>query len=454
MRAECQRLIGGGKVVLRETGRPVTPFGGLVVLVQLMQRLGLMAWLREHMPFEYRSPNRIEPAETLVAFWLAVAAGARRFAHVQGLRRDEALRRLCGIARMPGDDTVRNFFRRFKQGEIERFFPALSRKLFAQLPAQRCTLDLDSTVFQRFGTQEGALSGYNPVRHGGRTHHPLFAILAEPVLVLHTWLRSGSAAANRGVVAFLEEALTQLPSDWSISGVRADGGFFDQKLLTFLEGRSLPYIVVARMHSTLQMAVHAITDWRQVGPRHWVGEFELKMLKWDRARRFVVVKEQLPPRKPRQAALELLDVPGFSFRVFVTNRTEEREWLWRHYDKRAGIEPRFSEIKSDLAADDFCLRSFFATEAALRAIVFLFNLLSVLQKAGPANPVTQRPATVRSTIFTCGAIAGRSGRTTVLFLAESWGGLKHRIPLLHNIAQGDFLTSPKLPPPTLAAAPT
>jgi hypothetical protein len=443
MQTECQRLYGGGKVLLRETKRAVTPFGGLVILVQLIQRLGVMGWVREHLPFVYRSRNQIAPEVTLLAFWLAVAAGARRFAHVQGLRCDEALRQLCGIARMPTDDTVRNFFRRFKQAEVERFFAPLWRKLFEQMPTRRCTLDLDSTVFQRFGEQEGAKSGYNPTRHGGGTHHPLFAVLAEPVLVLHSWLRSGDTAANRGAVAFMQEALSVLPEGWSISGVRADGGFFDQKLLTFFEEKALPYVVVVRMHRALQTEVHAINHWRQVGERHWVGEFELKMQQWSRSRRFIVVKAQLPPRKLRRALL-LLDVPGYSFRVFVTNRAETPEWIWRHYDERAAIEPRFSETKEDLAADDFCLKQFFATEAAMRSVVFLFNLLSILQKAQPAQTICQRPATLRSLLFTCGAIAGRYSRTTVLFMAESWGGLKQRIPILRNIAQGDFLTSPKL----------
>jgi hypothetical protein len=403
----------------------------------------VMEAVREHMPFVYRSRNRIDPAETLLAFWLAVAAGARRFAHVQGLRCDVALQRLCGVARMPADDTVRNFFRRFRQGDVDRLFTPLWRKAFAQLPAQSCTLDLDSTVFQRFGRQEGADRGYNPSRHGGATHHPLFAILSEPVLVLHAWLRSGKTAANRGAVAFLDEALDLLPPGWTIAGVRADGGFFDQKLLTFLEGRKLPYVIAVRMHSTLQSEVHGITRWRQIGPRHWVGEFELQMLKWDRPRRFIVIRELLPEGKPRRI-LRLLDVPNYSFRVLVTNRTEAPEWLWRHYDQRAGIEPRLSEIKTDLAADDFCLRSFFSTEAALRAILYLFNLLSILQKAQPNPIATRRPATLRSSLFTCGAIAGRVGRTTVLFFAESWGGLKQRLCLLHNIATSDFLTSPKL----------
>jgi len=443
MRAESGCVYGGGKVLLRETNRAVTPFGGLVVLLQLVQRLGVMDWVREHLPFRYVSRNQIPPEVTLLSFWLAVAAGARRFAHVQGLRCDEALRRLCGVARWPGDDTVRNFFGRFKQGEIERFFPPLWRRLLGQLPPRRCTLDLDSTVFQRFGTQEGAARGYNPSRRGGATQHPLFAMLAEPVLVLHAWLRPGNTAANRGAVPFLEEALSLLPDGWTIGGVRADGGFFDQKLLGFLEASQLPYVIVVRMHSTLQTQVHAITTWREVGSRHWVGEFTLQMQKWSAPRRFVVVKEQLPARKAPRALL-LLDVPGYSFRVFVTNRTEPPEWIWRHYDERAAIEPRFSEIKEDLAADNFCLRSFFGTEAALRSVVFLFNLLSILQKAQPAATTCQRPATLRASIFTCGALTGRCGRSTVLFLAESWGGLKHRIPLLRNIAQGDFLTSPKL----------
>jgi hypothetical protein len=411
-----------------------------------------MGWVREHLPFAYRSRNQIAPEATLLAFWLAVAAGARRFAHVQGLRCDEALRRVCGLARLPSDDTVRNFFRRFQHGEVERFFTPLWRNLLGQLPARACTLDLDSTVFQRYGTQEGARRGYNPQRHGTPTHHPLFAMLAEPVLILHSWLRAGDTAANRGAVAFLQEALALLPPGWTIRGVRADGGFFDQKLLTFLEEKNLPYIVAVRMHSTLQSQVHAVTSWRQVGERHWVGEFELRMLKWSRPRRFLVVKEQLPPRKPRRALL-LLDVPGYSFRVFVTNRPETPEWLWRHYDERAGIEPRLSELKADLAADNFCLKRFFATEAALRAVVFLFNLLSLLQKAQPTQTVCQRPATLRSQLFTCGAIAGRASRSTVLFLAESWGGLKTRISLLRCIAEGDFLTSPKLISPPCLPAP-
>ena len=35
-------------------------------------------------------------------------------------------------------------------------------------------LDLDSTVFERYGRQEGSLRGYNPRKHGRPSHHATY----------------------------------------------------------------------------------------------------------------------------------------------------------------------------------------------------------------------------------------------------------------------------------------
>jgi len=114
------------------------------------------------------------------------------------------------------------------------------------------SLDLDSTVFQRAGQQQGAAKGYNPRRPGRNSHHPLLAVLAEIPFVLHGWLRSGNIGAAKGAVAFLSEALALLPEGWKLRCVRADSGFFEDALLTFLEGRALPYLVVARLTTQLK----------------------------------------------------------------------------------------------------------------------------------------------------------------------------------------------------------
>lgn len=439
MRHEFRRIGDNRQAVLCETKRAVTPFGGLVVLVELMRHHALVETVRGLLPFSYRSNNAIPPEHTLLAFWLGVAAGTRRFAHFQMLRCDRALQTLCGVRAFPSDDTVRNFFKRFGEAQIAQFFPALWKWLFEQMPVRSCTLDLDSTIFQRYGRQEGAERGFNRTRRNGRCHHPLIAFLSEPVLILHAWLRGGNTADNRGAVEFLREALEHLPQTWTLLGVRADSAFHDQKLCEFLETRQLPYIIVARRNDALIRRVHALSDWTALDSRHAVSEFTAQTAMCSKPRRFIVVRIQLPD----DGGPRLLHVPRYDFRVFVTNRTESPQWLWHHYDQRAAIEPRISELKSDLGADDFCMREFYPTEAAMRSVLFLFNLLSWLQSLQP-QPGQRRPATLRSSLFLCGAIVGRSGHKTVLYLSQSWGGLRTRKPLLDRILAPPDSTSPKL----------
>lgn len=447
MHYEFRRIGDGGQAILRETKRAVTPFGGLVVMVELLRKLGAVEAVRARLPFRYESNNAIDPAHTLLAFWLGVMVGARRFAHLQMLRADRALQGLCGT-RFPGDDAVRNFFRRFGPAQNAAFFPAMFRWLLERHPPGRCLLDLDSTLCQRFGRQEGAEHGYNPTRRSGRAHRPLVAFLAEPVLVLHAWLRAGHAADSRGAVEFLHEALQNLPASCTPEGVRADAGFHDQKLLDFLEARGLPYVIVARRNSSIQRHVHRLSHWSAVDAQVALGEFTEQLPATDRPRRFVVVRLRLPDPQERR----LLAVPGYDYRVFVTNRGEPPEWIWRHYDQRAAIEPRFSELKTDLGADDFCLHRFFPTEAAFLSVLFAFNLLSVCQSLGAFRRHGQaRPATVRQSLLVCGAIAGRSGHKFVLFLSAAWGGLATRKPFLDKIQQAVLSIAPTLdPPPTPA----
>lgn len=92
-----------------------------------------------------------------------------------------------------------------------------------------------------------------------------------------------------------------------------------------------------------------------------------------------------------------------------------------------------------------CLREFFATEAAFRCILLLFNLLGEFQRACRFSTYRQ-PATLRTQVFLCGALLGRAGRRLVLHLSASWGGLKPRIPLLENVFSYAVATSPKLHP--------
>jgi hypothetical protein len=98
-------------MILRETTRAITPFGGVAVFVACLRKIDLTGKVREHLPVQWRPPNHIEPTAAGTAFRIAVLAGAKRFAHVNWLRGDHALHALLGLERFPGDGTIRNLFR-------------------------------------------------------------------------------------------------------------------------------------------------------------------------------------------------------------------------------------------------------------------------------------------------------------------------------------------------------
>jgi hypothetical protein len=444
VRSEISAIFGGKKVELRETLRAITPFGGLTVFFEFLGKIGYAEQVKEALPFQLTSPNAIDPVETYTAFLMAVLVGARRFAHAGLLRADRALHAVVGMKRFPSDDTLRNLFKRFTQGQVYRFYSKLWAWQLGRLEArvEGWSLDLDSAVFERYGHQEGARKGHNPKKHGRPSHHPLLAVLAEAHFILHGWLRSGNCGAARGVVEFLKEALALLETRHRIRVVRADAGFFDDHLLSFLEERGLTYIVVARLTRWLKREAARIEDWRALDPFYSVGEFQLQLYGWKRPRRFVVIRERLQENKDSMGR-KLLDVPGYTFRLLVTNREEVPELIWRDYNQRADVENRIAELKYDLAADDFCLQEFFATEAAFCAILMLFNLLAEFQRASQMKGYRQ-PATLRSQVFLCGAVLGRAGHRLVLHLSSAWGGLEKRKPLLDNLLSPIFPTAPKL----------
>ena len=448
-RPEITALFGDAKLVLDETPKAISPFGGLASFISFLGQIGFAREVQQRLPFaEPTSNNAIPLAHSLTAFLMSVVVGGQRFAHCEWLRADQVLHRLLGVERFPSDDTIRNFFLRFTQAHIQAFWRPLWRWLLrlVKSPAAGFSLDLDSTVFCREGKQEGARKGFNPRRKGRASHHPLLAVLAEAPFILHGWLRSGNTGPARGVVPFLQEALALLPEGMSLRTVRADSGFFDGAFLDFLEERALPYVVVARLTPALKRHCAGIRDWTPIDEHHAAGEFTLQLLGWSKARRFVVVRERVRESKAA-VGRKLIDVPGYTFRIWVTNRREGAVELWRDYNGRAGVEQRIEELKHDLAAQGFCLRPFFATESAFLAVLFTFNLLSLYQhQTTPAAPYRQ-PGTLRVAVFLCGAVLGVMGRDVVIKLSAAWGGLGKHKPLVQATLDWLKCASPKLVPP-------
>ena len=203
---------------------------------------------------------------------------------------------------------------------------------------------------------------------------------------------------------------------------------------------------MARLTTTLKRQCAGLKEWTLIDEHHDPGEFTLRLFGWTQERRFVVVRERV---RETQAAVgrRLLDVPGYTFRVWVTHRAEGALALWRDYNQRACVEQRIEELKHDLAADGFCLHPFYATEAAFLAVLFTFNLLSLYQHQTTPTAPYRQPGTLRVAVFLCGAVLGVLGREMVRKLSAAWGGLGKHKPLVQGTLDWLKAASPKWVPP-------
>ena len=204
---------GATELAVEYTNKPVSGWGGLVSVFRFFDRLGVREVLSLVLPDGRRSPNQIPVLDIVLSLFVTVLTGGRRFAHVERLRSDEVVQAIVGARRLPSAMTLTRYFGGWVQAQVEQLVEVLWRWQLARLPAQPlgAVLDLDSTVFERYGVQEGSLKGHNPRKHGRPSHHPLLAFLAEAKVVLHAWLRSGNTGSARGVRGFLDQALAYLP---------------------------------------------------------------------------------------------------------------------------------------------------------------------------------------------------------------------------------------------------
>lgn len=420
--------LGGGEIQLGITRKPIRAWGGMAVFATFCETVGLRSVLdRLLVGLGRTSPNALPASDHMLAFMVGVLTGASRFLHLERLRVDAPLREVFGIRRFCAPSTYTRFFQRFTCQLREDAFYGLGRWALGLLEPgeQGYTLDLDSTVLERFGEQEGVLPGYNPRRHGRPTHHPLLAGLAEAKWILHGWLRAGNVATANNMRGFMEECLALLEGLAKLRLVRADNGFFDGKFLDYLEEKALPYLIKARMTKWVKFAVLNVPEWHRVGKGIEVGEARIQLMGWSRERRLVVIRQEIATKETKAMGKKLFECQGYTFQAIVTSKAIEEmdaTAAYRTYNGRADFENRIKELKLGCGLEGFCMDSFTATECVLRTLCLVHNLVQNFQDRIGLRPAAAPKGdgkrhmleTLRHNLFTCAAILGRSGRNKVL----------------------------------------
>jgi len=410
---------GGKSIAVEFTEQKLSAHAGSAPFWAWLHGRDWSGKLATHLPHRVAaSNNHLTAVEKALAFTQGLLCEARKLTHVAYFRRDPMVPELLGIRRVASQSSLSRFFAGFTSaGSNLRCFRPLWEWCVAALPSRRegYTLDLDSTrLLHEDGHQEGVQVGYT--RAGFKPClHPLLAVLAEVRLVAKFWLRPGNTGCGNSVVPFFLDLWENLPRHVRVRVVRADCGFCLVELLALWEQLRLPYIVVARLTQPVQRLVTREVVWSATELAGTdVAELEYQAMGWPHPRRLVLIRHRLAER-PGAGGKKLIDVPGYAFQALVTSlpRSQSPLAIWRDYNGRADCENVIKELQQGFALPTLCLRSFWATEAALSLATLTYNLSVLFQR----HLGWQTKVTIQSLRFwlfvTPGIITHPAGKTTI-----------------------------------------
>ena len=410
------------KFDLSFTNKEITPWGGMVFLKQMMDKMGFRSQIESCDDLPTQDSNRGHKVSTILeSFITSIWCGANRFLHTEVTRSDQALGKIFDWKQTPGQDSYKRYFKKFtqsiNQGGSRHFFTWF----FQNLQVNHFTLDIDSTIMTRYGFQQGAKKGYNPRKKGRVSHHPLIAFVSEVRLVANFWMRSGNSSSANNFVNFLSDTLS-IFGNKKVGLVRLDSGFCQKDVLEHLESKELNYIVAARFMHPIQHLINKQEAWIGIGDGIEICDKTYQAQSWGQSRRLVIVRQKIKLR-PEASGKTLSLFPEdeihrqYRYSAYVTNQTYSATDVWRNYRGRADCENRIKELKQDFGADNFCLKDFWATEAALIFVMIAYNLMSIFRLFVLQEKTQKTLSTLRYKAFAIGAYFQKSKNKIKLTIA-------------------------------------
>jgi hypothetical protein len=162
--------------------RGLSHFGGSYFFHEFLRVLHFRNYVAGQIHYPRRNRD-YSASQMLLALIYPIVLGLDRIETASLLRADETFQYLTGLPSFPDPQTLRRFLLNAPAQLREQLHRANDRLLqrFIHLPEHRSRLifDLDSTVVQSFGHQEGAEVGYNPRYRGKRSYDPLLCVEAN-----------------------------------------------------------------------------------------------------------------------------------------------------------------------------------------------------------------------------------------------------------------------------------
>jgi len=247
------------------------------------------------------------------------------------------------------------------------------KKLLRKTKLKVITIDIDSSVVNVEGHQEGGVKVINPKKRGNCCYNLQFAFCDELKAYFTGYVKSGNTYTSNGAAEMINEIVAQIKMDDLGILFRMDSGYFNNEIIEIIESAVYHYLIKGIEYLTLSSQVTAPTISFIKGEEgRETTELVTKLDTWDKERRFVVSRV-LKPEKDR-AQLSFLEGDEFEYFYFVTNTELPSEKVVIAFEKRGNAENYIKEPKYDMAVGRLLLKSFLANETIFQLMMLTYNL--------------------------------------------------------------------------------
>jgi hypothetical protein len=404
------------------TSRSLTHFGGLYLLQRFFQKINLRVLINRHLRFSQKN-NRYSIAEEILALLYPMMLGLGRIETYHLLKRNGVFQYLTGLPAYPDPTTLRRFLLRMAPvalGRLRKLHGKLQLLMMQKPKApKKVIFDLDSTVLTLYGKQEQAEIGYNPIKRGRPSYHPLLCFNGITKDFWQGELRPGDSHTSTGVLELLEECFLKLPSSVKVKIIRGDKGFYSHRTIEYLESETALFAIVAKLTKPIKRKLPSLF-YKTYGSGTETSEFTYQPIKWEKAYRFIVIRRPIPEEPSEQ--LSLFSMGKYSYQVLVTNLRINPLNVWKFYNARAAVELIIKELKEDYPLAKIPTKHFAANETYFHLLLFAYNLINWFKRL--CLPKGFQKLTLKSLraqmLFVPGELVRTHNKRVLKFPANFW----------------------------------
>jgi len=402
------------------SARNLTSNAGLFLLLEHASKNGVFDLIDHDLVFENASTNKIK-MNHIKTMLCGNLIGIDKLERLKLLQSDPLISEFDISIKEP--ETVSRFLGNFSYKTTQMLREInfkLFRKLLRKSKLKSITIDIDSSVVNVEGHQEGAVKGFNPKKPGNRCYNLQLAFCDDIKAYLTGYVRSGDTYTANGTAEMIKEIMAHLKDEGLVITFRMDSGYFDDAILETIESLGGKYVIKGKGYPTLMAQVTDPSITFVTGPYgRETNEFVTALNTWEKDRRFVVsrvLKDEID-----RAQLSFLEGEEYDYFFFVTNTEQPSEEVVDFYEKRGNCENYIKEAKYDMAVGHLLLKSFWSNEAIFQLMMLAYNLFLLFKiDFVRTTEYRQQIKTFRlKYIFLAGKII-RTARSVVMKLSEKY----------------------------------